>query len=263
MVDLNERRAVYDPLELSRIAERRTTKIVEGKVYRKYWRFRGGRWYGGIATGDVVGCNLRCGMCWSWRSSFSYETGSFYSPDEVSERLMSIAEKNNYESVRISGGEPTISKPHLLDVLKGIEERFNFILETNGILIDDQYARDLSSFQNLIVRVSIKGASPEECSSITLADGKYFFKQIQALESLVQAGFIPCREVYPAAMLGFTPEGGEKDLLERLSKIDERLPECLDVEYVILYPHVERLMRSRGLKPVRWVAPDGIPSSMV
>ncbi|MEM4889814.1 MAG: molybdenum cofactor biosynthesis protein MoaA, partial [Thermosphaera sp.] len=59
-----------DPFKLTTIAEKQVTRLRNGVLERRYYRFRGGRWYGGIATGDVVGCNLRCKFCWSWRYSF-------------------------------------------------------------------------------------------------------------------------------------------------------------------------------------------------
>lgn len=249
----------YDPLELAEAVRRGVARGLE----RRYYRFRGGRWYGGIATADCVGCNLRCGMCWSWRFSFRSDAGRFYQPWEVAGKLEEIARTRGYKQVRISGGEPTLAREHLVAVLREIPGDLTFILETNGTLIDEGYARELASFPNLVARVSIKGASPEEFHAITLARGEYFYKQLGALRNLVEAGLRPCSEVYPAAMLGFTPEGGERGLARELAKIDARLVECVDVEYVILYPHVHELLKSRGLKPLRAVTPEGVPEFMV
>jgi uncharacterized Fe-S cluster-containing radical SAM superfamily protein len=63
--------------------------------------------------------------------------------------------------VRISGGEPTLAKEHLLKVLDLISRDFQFILETSGILFgyDDDYARALSKYSNVYVRVSFKGTT--------------------------------------------------------------------------------------------------------
>jgi len=55
-----------------------------------------------------------------------------------------IAEKRGYNMLRVSGGEPTISRDHLLQLLELVEQtRYTFILETNGILIgaDKKYAQ--------------------------------------------------------------------------------------------------------------------------
>jgi len=258
----------YDPLEL---AEAVKAKVVRegpgGREERRYYRFRGGRWYGGIATGDVVGCNLRCGFCWSWRAaSHVMAKGAFYGPEEVFGKLVSIAERRGYRLVRLSGGEPTLSRRHLLDLLSLFDRtRYWFILETNGILIGAQedYAEELAHHPRLIVRVSLKGTSREEFHTLTLAKPEFFDYQLRALENLVQAGLEPGERVYAAVMLSFsTPEGYEA-LRERLAEIHPALAEEIDEEFVILYPHVVELMAKRGLKPRIAYRPDGIPEFMI
>ena len=95
----------------------------------KYYRFRADRWYGGIATADTVGCNLRCAFCWSARGIERPEkAGSLYSPAEVAEKLRLIASKKGFDQVRVSGGEPTIGIDHLVALLEEMEEKYRFIL---------------------------------------------------------------------------------------------------------------------------------------
>ncbi len=53
---------MFDPLELAR----HTARMVARDNLRKYHRFRAARFYGGIATADCLGCNLRCLFCWAW-----------------------------------------------------------------------------------------------------------------------------------------------------------------------------------------------------
>jgi len=67
---------MYDPIELSKKIE----SIVANCDFKKYYRFRPTGFYGGIATADTVGCNLRCKFCWSGSSVWnSKNTGEFYS----------------------------------------------------------------------------------------------------------------------------------------------------------------------------------------
>ncbi len=234
-----------------------------GAVYRRYKRFRADRWYGGIATADVVGCNLRCGMCWAWRNtSFALTGGEWMAPEEVAARLEEIAERRGYRQARISGGEPLIAPGHVLRVVDLLRD-YAFIVETNGLLIDRALAKELASRPNAVVRVSIKGATPEEFSRITMSPPQYFNAQLEAIRLLVESGMEPCRDVYPAAMLGFSTDESAKKLERALGEIDPRLAECVDVEYVILYPHVVKLMRARGLVPTRAVAPNGVPAFMI
>ena len=263
---LNVRKG-YDPLELSEKVRSFVVKLERNVEKRRYYRFRGGRWYGGIATGDVVGCNMRCGFCWSWRAaSHVMARGRFYGPEEVFKRLKAIAERRGYKLVRLSGGEPTLSRRHLLDLLDLFDEtRFIFILETNGVLIgaDKSYAEDLAKHDNLIVRVSLKGTNPEEFHALTLAKPEAFELQLRALENLVEAGLEPGERVYAAVMLSFSTQEAYSALRGRLADIHPALAEEIDEEYVILYPHVVELMRRRGLKPLKAYRPDGVPAFMI
>jgi len=258
----------YNPLELTDRVRRAVTRSGLSDVEeRRYYRFRGGRWYGGIATGDVVGCNLRCGFCWSWReASHRMVEGSFYKPEGVFRRLISIADTRGYRSVRLSGGEPTISRRHVLKLLELFENTsYTFILETNGILIgaDNTYAEELASYRNLIVRVSLKGTSREEFQTLTLAEPSFFEYQLKALKNLVDAGLEPGRRVYSAVMLSFSNSENYESLRSRLAEIHPTLSEEVDEEYVILYPHVVKLLKTRGLKPRIAYKPEGIPASMI
>ncbi len=176
---------VYNPLEL---AEETRKEVCSGDS-RKYYRFRPARFYGGIATADCVGCCFRCVFCWSWKVvSRAKTSGQFYSPEDVARRLTGIARKKHLKKMRISGNEPTICREHLIKVLENIDENYLFILETNGILIgsDESYARELSRFSNLFVRVSLKGACGEEFSRLTGAVPEGFDLQLKALENLVR-----------------------------------------------------------------------------
>ena len=243
--------------------------IREGVEYRKYYRFRGGRWYGGIATGDVVGCNLRCRFCWAWnKGSYRFDIGTFYRPDNALRKMLDIALSRGYRYIRLSGAEPTLSKLHLLQMLELLEKldvKVKFILETNGIEIalDDDFASRLARFRRLIVRVSIKGTSPETFHRITGAKPEYFEVQIRAIEKLVEHGMRLGEQVYPAVMLSFSTREEIERFLERLRQIHPVLVESLDPEYVILYPHVRKLLEKYGLKPTVAYTPDNIPQFMI
>jgi uncharacterized Fe-S cluster-containing radical SAM superfamily protein len=258
----------YDPIKLTDVVREFATRISPGGIEeRRYYRFRGGRWYGGIATADVVGCNLRCGFCWSWReASHRMAEGFFCEPEEVFKRLVSIAESRGYEAVRLSGGEPTISRKHVLTLLELFRNtRYTFILETNGILIgaDNTYAKELEDYDNLIVRVSIKGARREEFHMLTLAEPVFFEYQLKALKNLVDAGMEPGRRVYPAVMLSFSSREAYRSLKDRLAEIHPTLSKEIDEEYVILYPHVVELLKKRKLSPRIAYRPEGVPASMI
>jgi len=230
-----------DPLELAEKIER----VISSGEKRKYYRFRPAPFYGGIATADCVGCCLRCLFCWSWHIITQTErVGRFYSPEEVAKRLVFIARKKGFRQVRISGNEPTLHRSHLLKILQIIPKEFQFILETNGILIghDPTYARDLARFSNLYARVSLKGACPEDFTRLTGARSEGFYLQLKALENLIEMG-IDC---FPAVMATFSSQGEIERLRERLKEIR---PDFYDFEEeeLIPYPFVEENLKRAGI----------------
>jgi uncharacterized Fe-S cluster-containing radical SAM superfamily protein len=232
---------MFDPLNTAEI----TKQIVCSGDRRKYYRFRPAQFYGGIATADCVGCNLRCVFCWSWNVTSRPETcGSLYTPQDVAKRLVGIAKRRKLKKLRISGNEPTICREHLIKVLELIPQDYLFILETNGILIgsDETYAQDLARFANLHVRVSLKGACEEEFSRLTGAIPEAFELQLKALEYLVEHG----ADVYPACMVSFSTEDRIEDLRKRLKVIHPAF-ESFEEEELILYPAVEERLRKMNV----------------
>jgi uncharacterized Fe-S cluster-containing radical SAM superfamily protein len=251
----------FDALKLSEITERIVTKNLSRKYYRVV---RSGRWYGGIATADCCGCNLRCIFCWSGAPrDFPEKIGKFYTPEEIYNSLKNCALKKGYNQIRISGNEPTIGKNHLLKILEFVENDglFYFILETNGILIgsDKEYAKELSKFSRVHVRVSIKGTNEEEFSLLTGALPEQFNLQLQALKNLLDYG-VSC---HPAVMLSFCDEENYKRIKERLMEIDIKLANMIEEEYVFMYPHVAERLRKKGIKPKIFYYPNNIPSELI
>ncbi|MCX8208908.1 MAG: radical SAM protein [Sulfolobales archaeon] len=237
--------------------------------YRKYFRFRVDRWYGGIVTGDVVGCNLRCKFCWAWYFTWgNTDRGYFYTAEDVALKIVELSRKSGYRRARLSGGEPTIGFKHLLEVANEIlTSDIAFVLETNGIVLGyyREYSEAMGAFRKrgMEIRVSVKGTNPEEFYELTGADPRFWFVQIDALRNLVEVGFEPVREVYPAVVLSMSGEEGLKKFAFVLRSIHPELPELIDEEYIILYKHVKELMKRTGLKPKYVVLPDRIPDRMV
>jgi len=158
--------------------------------------------------------------------------------------------------LRVSGGEPTIGKRHLLQLLDNLKDRqLSFILETNGILIghDIGYAKDLAKHPSLHVRVSLKGCNEKEFTMLTNAKPEDFRLQLKALENLVEAG-VKC---HLAVMTSFSQEESLKQLIQRLRSISQKLAENLETEELILYPSVKRKILKHGLKWFSAYAPNG------
>ncbi len=249
---------MYDPILL---AEQTEALVIRGRARRYYRLARGGRWYGGIATADCCGCPLRCSFCWSGKPRDNPDKmGKFYQPEEVFRALSSCARRKGYRQLRLSGNEPTLGKEHLLAVLGLVDESpYHFILETSGILIDEEYARELAGFRNLHVRVSLKGTNPREFSLLTGALPETFSRQLMALSHLTEAG-VGC---HPAVMLSFSPKDSFQALKDELRKISPYLTEEIEEEYLITYPHVEERLIKAGLKHFLAYSPNGIPKELI
>jgi len=256
--------SLYDPVTRHEAIEKLVVHEADRVQERKYWRFRFDRWYGGIVTADAVGCGLACKYCWvSDAVMFTPAViGKFYRPERVAEILMKMAKKRNMKQLRVSGGEPTIGRRHLLQLLDHLkDQRLLFILETNGILIgnDPQYAEDLSKHPFLHVRVSLKGCSEEEFAMLTGAQPRGFLLQLRALESLLQAGV----ECHPAVMTSFSTEESLQRLVQQLKGISLRLARDLEIEELILYPNVKRKIGKHHLKYYSAYTPEGVPQERV
>lgn len=255
---------MYDTIRRHLAVEKLVTRGGSKGQERKYYRFRPARWYGGIVTADCVGCGLLCQFCWVRDSVLlrPAEAGKFYTPASVADNLIGLARKRGFSQLRISGGEPAIGKAHLLQLLDLLKDReLSFILETNGILIgyDKDYARDLSKYDFIHVRVSLKGCNEHEFSVLTGARPEGFELQLRALRNLTEAR-VRC---HPSAMVSFSERESLGELKERLKQIDPDLAEKMEVEELILYPHVVKRLQKSGLPHVFGYEPNKIPKEQV
>lgn len=239
---------LYDPLELTLRTE---GLIIKGNK-RKYLRFGTTPDYGtGIATGYVVGCNLRCLFCWSHETRDDLDlVQDYYSPEDVFEILSDIASMHpRIDKIRISDGEATLGFNHLLELLELTEKSHLklFVVETNGILLGnhEEYARELSKFKKVFVRVSLKAGSPEAFSRKTGATPESFFLPLQAIRNLrkYQVNFgVSAMSADPRFM----------DPLERISlisylgQIDPKIVLKLEEEFIILFPTARKRLEKAG-----------------
>jgi len=238
----------FDPLERAKAVE----ELVMDGLARKYYRFRPARYYGGIATADLVGCPFLCAYCWNYARNLHPELSRdrYYSPDEVAKRLLAIMKRKRFNKVRLSGAEPILGQQsfeHLYKVLEGIYKAnpvCDFILETNGLLIgcEERFVQELSHFERLQVRVSLKGFDEESFEAISGSNRKCFGLPIKGLKDLIRNGI----NAWPAIMYEiFGPEGIGK-ISKTLMEYGIR-PEELEIEYLEPYPFVLENLKKRSI----------------
>jgi uncharacterized Fe-S cluster-containing radical SAM superfamily protein len=177
----------FDALHLAAVTE----TVVSRGTSRKYTKFSKVGAYGGISTGFTVGCCLRCVYCWvNWSRDFPEAHGKLYTPQQVFQILVQKAKSKKVDQLRISGGEPTLCRDHLLEVLELVKDtKYLFMLETNGILLghDAEYTRQLERFsRNLHVRVSLKAGTADGFQERTGAKGEFFELPFLAVKNLLR-----------------------------------------------------------------------------
>lgn len=159
---------------------------------RKYkgFRFNGELFseFGGACTADCVGCNLRCRGCWSfWGWQGLEKNFEEYTAEQVAEKLLSGVEKHGVGVARICGGEPLLFKEHTLQVAKTFLEQNDyalFVIETNGLFIDEAFVEELKELPRLVFRVSLKAPSREKYEDWTSFDR--FDQALQGIELLAK-----------------------------------------------------------------------------
>jgi uncharacterized Fe-S cluster-containing radical SAM superfamily protein len=238
----------FDPIHLARETEE---IVCRGKA-RKYTGFYATGVYGGIATGYTCGCCLRCVFCWvDWSRDFPERYGQLYSPEEVFRRLRDTAHQFNVRKLRISGAEPTLGKEHLLTLLENVERsEFDlFILETNGMLfgVDRDYAKAVSKFRKVYVRLSLKAGTPEDFARKTGARPGAFEVPFLAIRNLMDFN-----ASFHVAAMSADPRIMSYDermaLVEKLASINRRLASTLEEEVIDPYETTLARLKHAGLK---------------
>ena len=245
----------FDPVDLAKKTEDIVCRDEGSSQSRKYTEFYVAGVYRGIVTACCVGCNLRCFFCWSPISrDFPEKYGRYCLPDGVSDAYGRLGSGYGVEKARISCGEPTIGRRHLLEVLKRVEVLDQvklFILETNGILFgaDKSYVKEVAKFEKVYVRVSVKAGTPERFEWKTGAQRRFFELQFRAIEHLLDEGV----RFHVAAMTDprIMTSDERRQLLRRLAEIDLWLAKNLEEEDVDPYEATLFRLKKAGVE-LKW-----------
>jgi len=239
---LTQESKLFDPIKLAE----QTNQIVCRDDKRKYTGLYCVGVYGGISTGFAVGCCLRCIFCWVNKSrDFPEKFGKFYSSNQAFDILTKNANKKNTPRLRISGGEPLLCKQHLLNLLDLVDKtNYLFILETNGILLDKSYAKQLAKHKKIRVRVSLKAGNSQGFQTRTGAMGKYYELPFKAIQNLLNEGI----SMHAAAMTDprLMPREERTQLIQKLADIDLKLAHNLEEERCDHYPNAIERLRHAG-----------------
>ncbi|MDA9345891.1 radical SAM protein [Porticoccaceae bacterium] len=234
----------YDPIALGTATE----KVVVDGNRRKYVQLgRTLRFYGGTTSATEVGCNLRCKFCFSdkpvWKPK---QTGQFYTPQQVFEGLAVNARKHGHKTISASASEGTLGRQHLFELLDLVEgSEFVYILETNGMTLGDDatFAKSLTKYKNLHVRVSIKGCNPAEFHRLTGARASAYELPFKALQHLIGEG-VSCNA---CVSVSFSDSKGIKSVEKKLESVHPGILKSMEMERIKLFPKVRKRLMSEGL----------------
>jgi len=244
-VELSAASHSFDPLQRTKVVE---SLVMQGER-RLYYRFRAARYYGGIVTADTLGCCFLCAFCWNFaRNLDPAQYKDFFRPDEAARRMLEIAKRKSLNLFRISGAEPILgekSLDHLVEVLRLIfQEKPDaaFVIESNGFYLGlHPDLIEKLQFENLWIRIGLKGIDKESFSRITGAEEKNFRYPLSALSALEEQGI----KYRPALMGELFPYKDVSRFELSLQRLGIRAP--LELESLENYPFVQKNMRERNL----------------
>ena len=136
-------------------------------------------------------CNLACRHCWiepDYRESS--KNGKFVKMAHLKKAIRQ-AKPLGLGSVKLTGGEPMLH-PKFREIIDHFEsQKISMIMETNGILIDEDMARFMKSKKHLgFISVSLDGAKAATHDWLRGIKGSHK-KAIDGIRSLVKVGFRP------------------------------------------------------------------------
>ena len=105
----------------------------------------------------------------------------------------------------------------------------------------------------------MKGCNEEEFSTLTGAKPEGFKLQLKSLEKLIEAD-VSC---HPSIMASFSPGRNLDALIKRFESISPELVDEVEIEELILYPHVINRTQRYGLKYYSAYAPERVPPEQI
>jgi len=136
-------------------------------------------------------CNLACRHCWiapTYQSSG--DNGQHVKLEHVRKAIRE-AKPLGLQSVKLTGGEPTLH-PQFRELVSLIdEEKLSIIIETNGTLVDDDLAAFLKQTPYVsFISVSLDGIDAETHEALRGVAGCYE-RTLAGIRALVDVGFYP------------------------------------------------------------------------
>lgn len=128
------------------------------------------------------GCNLRCPQCQNFPVAFT-AGGNLIDPQEASQILLGLKELHGVDRVVISGGESTLNRRWLIEVIKSIKNQENTVnvhVDTNGTILTPDYIDELVEAGMTDIGIDLKSMHVSTYMHITgLTDEKLAQKYLK------------------------------------------------------------------------------------
>lgn len=199
---------------------------------RRYHRFRFSS-HDDSAVADCSGSSLRCAHEWGWCEGVldRPSSGRLYSPAETAERLEDICREKGVSRVRLSGMEPVMGDRHLPELVRVLDEGLEMCVDTNGMLLTEEYLAELVEKRSVSIRLSFKGSNPENFAQLSGVEPRFFRNQLRVFKACVKRDV----DVVPV-LAGVYGRKELEELREMLRDIDEMRASELYVEKLHLCP---------------------------
>jgi SynChlorMet cassette radical SAM/SPASM protein ScmF len=133
-------------------------------------------------------CNLACRHCWIAPTFDPNGSTDQFVKLEYVEKAIQEAKPLGLRSVKLTGGEPTLH-PQFRELVALISEKgLHIIVETNGILVDDDLAEYLKQQGVSFISVSVDGATAEVHDALRGVRGSYQDAR-EGIRALVRVGY--------------------------------------------------------------------------
>lgn len=144
-------------------------------------------------VGFTHGCNLRCPQCQNFPMAFT-AGGHLLDADETSKILLGLKEVHEVDRVVISGGESTLNRKWLVEVIKSIKSQDKDVyvhIDTNGTILTLDYIDELVGAGMTDVGIDLKSLNVSTYMEITGIDNeelaeKYLKTSWDAVEYIIK-----------------------------------------------------------------------------
>lgn len=143
-------------------------------------------------VGFTHGCNLRCPQCQNFPMAFT-AGGHLLDVDETSNIFLGLKEIHGVNRIVISGGESTLNRKWLIQVIKSIKDKDNDVyihVDTNGTILTPDYIDELVDAGMTDIGIDLKSLNASTYMDITGVDDdelaeKYLQTSWNAVEYII------------------------------------------------------------------------------